>query len=43
MKLNNLVGYQLMNINDDAIIVKNGETGHIHVLGIEYWGGDCCG
>lgn len=43
MKLKNLVGYQLMSINDDAIIVKNRETGHIHVLGIEDWYGDCCG
>ena len=41
MNIKDLVGYQLVSINDNEIVVKKGTS--VHTLRINYWGGDCCG
>jgi len=41
MEFNELVGFQLVDLNDESMIVRKGDQGYI--IDFECDGGDCCG
>ena len=41
MNIKNLVGYQLVSINDNAIVVRKGDSEYTLQINEDY--GDCCG